>query len=136
MTKDSISDYSTTPGSNTDIDGINIDEGMSPSNVNNALRSLMSHLAKINDGTHSFGTVKIDNLQLNGNAITSTNTDGNITLTPNGNGLVSIAEGDLQIGSTTVTATGAELNLMDGGTSAGTTAVAGGDGVVTYSIRY
>ena len=131
MTKDSISDYSTTPGSNTDIDGINIDEGMSPSNVNNALRSLMSHLAKINDGTHSFGTVKIDNLQLNGNAITSTNTDGNITLTPNGNGLVSIAEGDLQIGSTTVTATGAELNLMDGGTSAGTTAVAGGDGVVT-----
>ena len=30
-----------------------------------------------------------------------------------------------------VTATTAELNLMDGGTSAGTTAVAGGDGIVT-----
>jgi len=131
MTKDSISDYSTTAGSNTDIDGINIDEGMSPSNVNNSLRSLMSHLAKINDGTHSLGTIKVDNLQLDANAITSTNTDGNITLTPNGAGLVSIAEGDLQIGSTTVTSTGAELNLMDGGTSAGTTAVAGGDGIVT-----
>lgn len=32
---------------------------------------------------------------------------------------------------TAITATAAELNLMDGGTSAGTTAVAGGDGLVT-----
>ena len=32
---------------------------------------------------------------------------------------------------TAITATAAELNLMDGGTSAGTTAVAGGDGIVT-----
>ena len=32
---------------------------------------------------------------------------------------------------TAITSTAAELNLMDGGTSAGTTAVAGGDGIVT-----
>ena len=32
---------------------------------------------------------------------------------------------------TAITATAAELNLMDGGTSIGTTAVAGGDGIVT-----
>ena len=32
---------------------------------------------------------------------------------------------------TAITATAAELNLMDGGTTAGTTAVAGGDGIVT-----
>ena len=32
---------------------------------------------------------------------------------------------------TAITATAAELNLMDGGTSAGTTAVAGADGIVT-----
>jgi hypothetical protein len=131
MTKDSISDYSTTAGSNTDIDGINIDEGMSPSNVNNSLRALMSHLAKINDGTDSFGTIKVDNLQLDGNTISSTNTNGNITLTPNGNGLVSIAEGDLQIGSTTVSSTGTELNIVDGDTSPGTTAFASSDGLVT-----
>jgi len=131
MTKDSISDYSTTAGSNTDIDGINIDEGMSPSNVNNSLRALMSHLARINDGTDSFGTVKVDNLQLDGNTISSTNTNGNITLTPNGNGLVSIAENDLQIGSTTVSSTGTELNIVDGDTSPGTTAFASSDGLVT-----
>jgi hypothetical protein len=37
----------------------------------------------------------------------------------------------LRLGGTAVTATAAELNLMDGGTSAGTTAVAAGDGIVT-----
>ena len=35
------------------------------------------------------------------------------------------------LGSTLVTATATELNLMDGGTTAGTTAVASGDGIVT-----
>jgi hypothetical protein len=36
-----------------------------------------------------------------------------------------------RIAGTAVTSTAAELNLMDGGTSAGTTAVAAGDGIVT-----
>ena len=37
----------------------------------------------------------------------------------------------LAVGGTVLTSTGAELNLMDGGTTAGTTAVAAGDGIVT-----
>jgi len=37
----------------------------------------------------------------------------------------------IDFNGTAITATGAELNLMDGGTSAGTTAVAGSDGIVT-----
>ena len=37
----------------------------------------------------------------------------------------------INFNGTAITSTGAELNLMDGGTSAGTTAVAGGDGIVT-----
>lgn len=45
MSKDKLTDYSATAGSNTDIGGINIDEGMLPSNVNNAIREQMSHLA-------------------------------------------------------------------------------------------
>ena len=131
MAKTNITQYDTTAANNTDIDSVNIAEGCPPSGINNAIRELMAHIADLNAGNVALGTVKVDNLQLDGNAITSTDTNGNITLTPNGNGLVSIAEGDLQIGSTTVTATGAELNLMDGGTSPGTTAVAGSDGIVT-----
>ena len=90
MVKNAISDYSSTAASNTDVGGINIDEGMAPSSVNNAIRELMSHLADLNAGTSSLGTIKVDNLQLDGNAITSTDTNGNITLTPNGTGSVVI----------------------------------------------
>jgi hypothetical protein len=39
------------------------------------------------------GDLDVDNLNLNGNAIISTNTDGNIALTPNGTGEVDITQG-------------------------------------------
>lgn len=44
MPKTKISDYSSTASNNTDVDGINIAEGMAPSNVNNAMREIMAHL--------------------------------------------------------------------------------------------
>ncbi len=43
MPKDKLTDYSATNASNTDIGGINIDEGMLPSAVNNSIRELMTH---------------------------------------------------------------------------------------------
>ena len=66
--------------------------------------------------------------------ISSTGSDTNVSmvLTPKGSGLVKIAKDDLAIGGTAVTATAAELNILDGDvTSIGTTAVAGGDGIIT-----
>jgi hypothetical protein len=90
MVKNAISDYSSTAASNTDVGGVNVDEGMPPSSINNAIREVMSHLADLNAGSSSLGTIKVDNLQLDGNAITSTDTDGDITITPNGNGNVVI----------------------------------------------
>ena len=44
MAKTKISEFSTTPANNTDIDGINIAEGCAPSGINNAIRELMSQL--------------------------------------------------------------------------------------------
>jgi len=44
MAKTKISEYDSTAANNTDIDGINIAEGMAPSNVNNAIREQMAHL--------------------------------------------------------------------------------------------
>jgi hypothetical protein len=44
MAKTKISEFSSTASNNTDIDGISIAEGMAPSNVNNAIRELMSQL--------------------------------------------------------------------------------------------
>ena len=38
-----IKDYSTTQASNTSLNGLNVGEGMLPSNLNNALRALMKN---------------------------------------------------------------------------------------------
>ncbi len=45
MTKDAVTDWDATAGNNTDIGGINIDEGCSPSGINNAARENMSQIA-------------------------------------------------------------------------------------------
>ena len=50
--------------------------------------TLTASSAIITDASNKIDVLNVDNLTLDGNAITSTNTDGNITLTPNGNGEV------------------------------------------------
>jgi len=51
MAKTKISEFSATSADNTDITNINIAEGCSPANVNNAIRSLMSLLKNQQDGS-------------------------------------------------------------------------------------
>jgi hypothetical protein len=50
MPKTKISEYSSTAVSNTDVQSINIAEGMLPSDVNNAIRAIMSHLKNFQAG--------------------------------------------------------------------------------------
>ena len=51
MAKTKISEFSATAADNTDITNINIAEGCSPANVNNAIRSLMALLKNQQDGS-------------------------------------------------------------------------------------
>jgi hypothetical protein len=51
MAKTKISEFSTTAADNTDITNINIAEGCSPANLNNAVRSLMALLKDQQTGT-------------------------------------------------------------------------------------
>jgi len=51
MPKTKISEFSSTPGNNTDIDGINIAEGCAPSGINDAIRELMAQLKDYQAGT-------------------------------------------------------------------------------------
>ena len=75
MAKTKISEYSSTAADNTDISNINIAEGCSPANVNNAIRSLMAQLKDQQAGTSS------DNFTVGGNlSVTGTSTlTGNVT---------------------------------------------------------
>lgn len=56
MAKTKISEYSTTAASNTDIDSTDINEGCAPSGINNAIRSLMAHLAVDYNATKAYTT--------------------------------------------------------------------------------
>lgn len=52
MAKDELNQYSKTAASNTDVGGVDLGEGsMVVSDINNALRGVMSHLAAFADGT-------------------------------------------------------------------------------------
>jgi hypothetical protein len=51
MAKTKISEWSSTPANNTDIDSINIAEGCAPSGINDAIRELMSQVKDLYSGT-------------------------------------------------------------------------------------
>ena len=83
-------------------------------------------------GLISGGSLDIDNVLINGTTIGHTDDTDLMTVA---DGLLTVA-GEVQmttldIGGTNVTATAAEINLIDGDTARGTTAVADGDGILT-----
>lgn len=49
MAQDNLYEYSQTASSNTEVEGVSVAEGMLPGLVNNAMRQIMSHLAKFCD---------------------------------------------------------------------------------------
>ena len=60
MAKTKISEWSSTAGSNTDIDGINLAEGMLPSDVNNAMREMMSQIKDLQSANGTYYTADSD----------------------------------------------------------------------------
>ena len=76
MAKTKISQFDSNPVNNTDIDGINLAEGMAPGLVNNAIRELMSQLKDLQTGAAG------DDFTVGGNlSVTGTSTIGNIAIT-------------------------------------------------------
>lgn len=63
-----ISDYSSTAASNTNVNGINIGEGMAPSDVNNAMREILAELKNQQAGLDGSDFTVGGNLSVTGNA--------------------------------------------------------------------
>ena len=106
MARTKISEYSSTANNNTDINSINIAEGMAPSLVNNAIRQLMAQLKNFQDGSAG------DNVTVGGNLyVTGTSTlTGTLTTTGGISGNVT---------SSSATITGGTINgAVIGGSSA------------------
>ena len=79
MSRDKVSEWSSTPSDNTDIGGININEGCPPSTLNNMGRSIMAQVKDLVDGSTG------DNLT-NSGTLTSSGTlavTGNFTVDGN-----------------------------------------------------
>jgi len=66
MPKNKLTDYSATNASNTDVGGVNIDEGMLPSDVNNAIREVMTHLKEFEDGTNGITKLSAADAEITG----------------------------------------------------------------------
>ena len=96
MAKNSIRDYDATSGNNTDVQSVNIDESCPASGINNAIREVMADLKDVSTGTVKLETpaadqLNVDNIRLDGNTISSTDTNGDISLSPNGTGAVEVS---------------------------------------------
>jgi hypothetical protein len=115
MAKTKISEYSSTAGNNTDINSINLAEGMAPSLVNNAIRQLMAQLKNFQDGSAGDSVTVGGNLSVTG---TSTLT-GAITATGGVSGAVTSSSATITGGTITGIT---DLAVTDGGTGASTAA--------------
>ena len=107
MAKTKISEFSVTPGDNTDIDGINIDEGCSPANLNNALRELMSQLKDFQVGNQ---------------------TSNQLAIAGGGTGATTAADARTNLGLGTMATQAASNVAITGGSIAGITDLALADG--------
>jgi hypothetical protein len=115
MAKTKISEYSSTANNNTDINSINLAEGMAPSLVNNAIRTLMAQLKNFQDGSAGDSVTVGGNLSVTG---TSTLT-GAITATGGVSGAVTSSSATITGGTITGIT---DLAVADGGTGASTAA--------------
>lgn len=135
MAKTKISEFSSTSADNTDISNINIAEGCSPANLNNAVRSLMAQLKDQQAGTSG------DNFTVGGNlSVTGTSTlTGNVTAptqtsTDNSTKVATTAFVTAKVGTLgTISTQNANAVTITGGTINGTTLGATTPAVGTFS---
>lgn len=135
MAKTKVSEWSSTPGNNTDIDSINLAEGMLPSDVNNAIREMMAQLKDWQAGTAGDATITVFPLSsVSGTNTLTASAPSNITAYATGQVYTFIATG-ANTGAVT-------LNINSIGAKAvtknGTTALVTGDLVsgTAYQVIY
>ena len=95
--------------------------------LDHAKGATLANSALITDANSKLDLLLVDNLSLNGNTLSATNTNGNLTLAANGTGFVDISTGVVKIASTTA-ATGANtgaLQVAGGASIAGALYVGG-----------
>jgi hypothetical protein len=120
MARTKISEFSATPGDNTDIDGIDIAEGCAPSGINNAIRELMAQLKDMQTGS-SGDTFTLTTV--NSTTVDTTNLEATNLKAKDGTAAGSIANstGVVTLASSVLTTTDINGGTVDGTTIGATT---------------
>lgn len=130
MAKNKVSEWSATPADNTDVGGIDINEGCAPSGINNAIRDVMAQIKDMQTGADGDNFVVGGNLTVTGTTTLSTD----LPVSSGGTGASTAADARTNLGlgsiatqaSSSVTITGGsitgitDLAVADGGTGAST----------------
>ena len=100
MTKANITQHSSTPSSNSDINDINIAENCPASNINNAIRELMAHLKNVDTGSQALTALSVTgNVTVAGDI---QKTSGNLTIDVDGQLIVNSDSGQIVLQDDTV----------------------------------
>jgi len=140
MAKTKVSEYDSSASGNTDINGININEGCPPSTINNSIRELMAQLKNMITGADGDSMVVGSNLTVNGTTtLTGNATAPTQTSTDNSTKVATTAYVQSKVGTLgTMSSQNANAVAITGGTISGITDLTvadGGTGVSTIAAN-
>jgi len=140
MAKANITQYSSTPSSNTDINNINIDENCPASGLNNAIRELMAHLKNVDTGSQALTALSVtgDTTISSGNLLVGTtdttpynNTTADDGVAISGSGWIATSRNNNASGLFNLTGDDGDiLDLRKDGTTVGSIGTVGGDLII------
>jgi hypothetical protein len=134
MAKTKVSEWSATPANNTDVGGIDINEGCAPSGINNAIRDMMAQIKDMQTGADGDNFVVGGNLTVTGTTTLSTD----LPIVSGGTGASTAADARTNLGLGTISTQAANNVTITGGSITGITDLAvadGGTGASTLSAN-
>jgi hypothetical protein len=124
MAKNKVSEWSATPADNTDVGGIDINEGCAPSGINNAIRDVMAQIKDMQTGADGDNFVVGGNLTVNGTTTLATP----LPVASGGTGASTAEASRAALGLGTMSTQAANNVAITGGSITGITDLAVADG--------
>jgi hypothetical protein len=124
MAKTKVSEWSAIPANNTDVGGIDINEGCAPSGINNAIRDVMAQIKDMQTGADGDNFVVGGNLTVTGTTTLSTD----LPIVSGGTGASTAADARTNLGLGTISTQAASSVTITGGSITGITDLAVADG--------
>jgi hypothetical protein len=124
MAKTKVSEWNSNPSSNSDVGGIDINEGCAPSGINNAIREVMAQIKDMQTGADGDNFVVGGNLTVTGTTTLSTD----LPIVSGGTGASTAANARTNLGLGTISTQAANNVTITGGSITGITDLAVADG--------